>query len=657
MRRKYDSLFWRQPNIYGVSLGRIRDENGKITNTWSITLRVTEKVDQATLPHEDRIPDSLEGIPVQILEEQPPPLAMGAANASHRPILPALQVEAGTRDPVTRVLSRASGGTITGPAWREDGSGNVSKVVLMCQHSVTGSIIRIPVGGEVICYPKVSETNVIGTVPPRTNVEPSWNPTSPSGANLIDATYFIPSVGADFESHKDPSHPIRHVLSGAVDPVDNDADPMELLVVGASGGEGTVTVTDIDYTCCSPDDNVTLTDTILLDITQRPIVNGDSGAPCLAHVTGNRYRMCGIIFGGDASIEHAFKATTAQELLKITFGYQVPIANIVAPEEVYPGELVELNGSGSSVRSPGGQPLTCQWDQVLPESAVGTPIVTLANRTQQTASFTALSGNHSLEFQLTVIDNYEAKAVDKVTVMVVSNPPTGVPGWNQAVPVDTMVTLTGGVEDPDTGHADDMDYEWSLVEAPASSTRSSARSAPADTTRRSVVSLVTPTLNGKPVAANRTFTPTRIGDYVFKLTVTDPGYLSAEAKMIVHCCSATGTSQWYDTGETRGSGSTLERKQTRYHNGEPEFRWQPNSSPIAVAGRDQIALVNSEVALMGSVSDLDPADRASVTHTWTQDSGPATVILTTPTDEPGPPHLHPDGGWHVRLSPSPPPTK
>ena len=226
VRRKYDSLFWRQPNVYVVSLGRIRDENGNITNTWSITLRVTEKVDQATLPPEDRIPDSLEGIPIQILEEQPPPLAMGVPSSNHRPVMPGLQIVSARRDPVTRALQYSSGGTLTGPAWREDGT----KVVLMCQHSVTGSIIRNPVGGEVICQPTMSEANVIGTVPSRSNVEPSWNPTAPSGANLIDAAYFIPSVGADFGLYKEPSHTTRHVLTGAVNPVEDDANPMELLV-------------------------------------------------------------------------------------------------------------------------------------------------------------------------------------------------------------------------------------------------------------------------------------------------------------------------------------------------------------------------------------------------------------------------------------------
>ena len=33
-------------------------------------IRVTEKVDQSALPPEDRIPETIEGVPVQILEQE-----------------------------------------------------------------------------------------------------------------------------------------------------------------------------------------------------------------------------------------------------------------------------------------------------------------------------------------------------------------------------------------------------------------------------------------------------------------------------------------------------------------------------------------------------------------------------------------------------------
>ena len=71
VRLKYDPLFWRQPNVHGVGEGVFRDENGKRTGTHGIVVSVTEKVDQSTLPAEDRIPDCLEGVPVQVIEEEP----------------------------------------------------------------------------------------------------------------------------------------------------------------------------------------------------------------------------------------------------------------------------------------------------------------------------------------------------------------------------------------------------------------------------------------------------------------------------------------------------------------------------------------------------------------------------------------------------------
>ena len=77
--RRHESLFWRQPNVYEVSTGFLRDGKGGWTDTWGITVRVTEKVDQNTLPPEDRIPDLLEGVPMQIVDEEPLPRASESA--------------------------------------------------------------------------------------------------------------------------------------------------------------------------------------------------------------------------------------------------------------------------------------------------------------------------------------------------------------------------------------------------------------------------------------------------------------------------------------------------------------------------------------------------------------------------------------------------
>ena len=72
---KYESLFWRQPNVYDVSKGFLRDGKGGWTKTVGITVWVTKKVDQGTLPPEDRISDSLENVSIQIVDEEPLPRA------------------------------------------------------------------------------------------------------------------------------------------------------------------------------------------------------------------------------------------------------------------------------------------------------------------------------------------------------------------------------------------------------------------------------------------------------------------------------------------------------------------------------------------------------------------------------------------------------
>ena len=69
IRHKYEDLFWRQPNVHGVGIGAIEDENGEETEQTGFRIYVTEKVDQNTLSPEDRIPDCLEGVPVQIIEQ------------------------------------------------------------------------------------------------------------------------------------------------------------------------------------------------------------------------------------------------------------------------------------------------------------------------------------------------------------------------------------------------------------------------------------------------------------------------------------------------------------------------------------------------------------------------------------------------------------
>ena len=73
VRLKYEDLFFRQPNITLVPYVSIFDDGGRPGEPLSVQIGiyVTKKVDQSTLPPEDRIPDCLEGIPVTIEEIKP----------------------------------------------------------------------------------------------------------------------------------------------------------------------------------------------------------------------------------------------------------------------------------------------------------------------------------------------------------------------------------------------------------------------------------------------------------------------------------------------------------------------------------------------------------------------------------------------------------
>ena len=69
VREKYAELFRRQPNVWSIGWGFLEDSEGNTTDRTGISIDVTKKVDQSTLPEEDRIPDCLEGVPIQINEK------------------------------------------------------------------------------------------------------------------------------------------------------------------------------------------------------------------------------------------------------------------------------------------------------------------------------------------------------------------------------------------------------------------------------------------------------------------------------------------------------------------------------------------------------------------------------------------------------------
>ena len=337
---------------------------------------------------------------------------------------------------------------------------------------------------------------------------------------------------------------------------------------------------------------------------------GDSGAPIVWIDSDGNYRLVGVHFasrpiaGSSANVEGlAVPALMAESLLQVKFGVQAPTAIASAPTSAFVNQWIYLNGGASEANEDDAGPLLYDWALVRNPSPTAQPHplgYSLPIRYPRTADpfyrvqVPRLAGTYY--YKLTVTDNNGARATDTVAIEVVNRGPTAFAGWNQAVTVNSSVTLIGGVEDPDAGHEDEMDYEWSLVEGP-SGARGSSGTRSASRSPSSRVVLTTPIENGEEVPNKRTFTPAAIGDYVFTLTVTDPGDLTHSARVTIHACAATGTSPWYDTGRTRGSGSSKEKRQTRVHNGVTEWDWAPatETPPVPTSGQWSVRYRNNRI--------------------------------------------------------------
>ena len=72
LKAQHRDLLWRQPNVWGVGVGFLQDAQGNRTGEVGIIVSVTERAAQDGLPVEDRIPESLDGIPVEIRDGMEP---------------------------------------------------------------------------------------------------------------------------------------------------------------------------------------------------------------------------------------------------------------------------------------------------------------------------------------------------------------------------------------------------------------------------------------------------------------------------------------------------------------------------------------------------------------------------------------------------------
>ncbi|NOT44078.1 MAG: hypothetical protein HOP14_05680, partial [Acidobacteria bacterium] len=278
-----------------------------------------------------------------------------------------------------------------------------------------------------------------------------------------------------------------------------------------------------------------------------------------------------------------------------------PVADAGVGQRVSPGDVVQLDGSGSSDAD--GDPLTFAWRLV---SAPNGSAAVLGNATTVAPTLTTdLPGDYVVE--LVVNDGMADSAPDQVIVSTVNTAPVADAGADATALVGSLVALSGaGSSDPD-GNA--IDYSWQFVSRPAGSGAALAGS-----------SSVTPS-----------FTPDVAGDYIIRLTVTD-GFLADDDEVTV---STRNTAPVADAGADDtvlvGDVVILNGSASSDVDGDPlTFSWSLTVPPGSTAALDDPALVSPRFTV-----DVPGAYVAQlIVNDGALDSAPDTVMLTTDNTPP-----------------------
>ena len=566
VRLTNDDLFWRQPHVHGVGEGFLRNTDGTWSTTYGISIYVTRLTDQSTLPVKDRIPSLIERVPVRIIVCPELSFTGAIGHSEHRPVVAGVRIISSrnkTKDnPVTPedeggIPFTGNTGTLTGLVTRNtDGK----KFVVTNQHILTGNVRTSPAGHEELYQETIPEA-ATGTY----RLDPTKRlgggdglaeglAVTEAGPNTADVAMCShdPDTEIGFLLHGHGSNSGRRVIPGTIDPVfDEDTlaySPTELLMVGASGGEGLVDVRGVNQTRVvskgkgADKVNTTFTGLIILDCTGRLAQEGDSGAPCLADMGDDEYKMVGIFFAREFEVDdegrdvgshvgYAFPASVAENGLGIRFGNTPPVAVIKAPSRVARSEEgVELNGADSY--DPDNDPITFLWEQ----ENTG-PQVSIVNPTSSKASFDAPNYIPSrIIFKLTVKDSKGDTGEERVTIDVgptfPSSPPTSTP-TNTAPPDESE-------SDPEP-----EPITWSAWE-PTSDTR------------------------GTGLLRERRYTSTSSQGTARSRWFSDPEVVVVET-----------WGSWFNTGTFSGSLGGRQEQQSRTSNlGNTEYRWVSRPEPI-----------------------------------------------------------------------------
>ncbi|MHC4112951.1 MAG: PKD domain-containing protein, partial [Planctomycetota bacterium] len=275
-----------------------------------------------------------------------------------------------------------------------------------------------------------------------------------------------------------------------------------------------------------------------------------------------------------------------------------PVADAGDDQSVYVGELVTLDGSGSS--DPDGDPLTYHW------SFISTPLgstAALSDPNSVHPNFIAdVPGTYI--GSLVVNDDAMDSEPDTVTISTINLAPIADAGDDQSIYVGDLVTLNGSRSaDPD---GDPLTYNWAFTALPEGSI--------------AVLS--------DPNSVNPTFTADVVGTYVVSLVVNDgtedsvPDTVSISTINVAPIADA-GVDQAAHVGDLvtlNGGGS-----------------WDPDGDPLTYNWAFT-ALPEGSIAVLSDPNSVNPTFTADVAGTYVVslvvndgivDSEPDTVTIST----------------------------
>ena len=213
--------------------------------------------------------------------------------------------------PVGSALQALQSGTLTGLARRNSDGAKMLVTNLHVMASLNNGMFRDPLSTEEMYQELVDASKKVGDSLAWVQLVDGQDNTADLAMCELEA-----GVDAEFILHDSP-HSRRQVIEGVKEPTTG----MTLTMMGAVGGEGTVTVKAIGETRTIG--GKTFTGVVRLDSSQRPNMPGDSGSACLFKENDGRYRMACIAFARATSTGFetwAFPVSVAEREMGITFG-------------------------------------------------------------------------------------------------------------------------------------------------------------------------------------------------------------------------------------------------------------------------------------------------------------------------------------------------